>query len=303
MANLYIQKLDASGNTTVLYTITNNKMFNADYDTPVTPMPLPQNDDSQNILIKVEGNSSELTENWVIKTQLNGSTPPDVTQQYSGYVAIAAANTSAKPTLPFDQILFLKTFMIPKLITDGYRLTVADSVKLGSITIVNAGDGSPSSSYYQPIFSAAGQPTDPVTGSSAYYVESGTITKLSTSMGNDSQVSFDATLDFMVGNVVSLYEANTPSSPQNFASTAGAGGSHTINLSWTAPVDTAGGLTGYKVYRKVWNGFYAPIATLGVVLSYSDNTCTTGTVYYYIVAAFTTVGIGIPSPEISRSAP
>ncbi|MDE1814803.1 MAG: fibronectin type III domain-containing protein, partial [Thaumarchaeota archaeon] len=217
--------------------------------------------------------------------------------------AIAAANTSAQPLLPFDQVLFFKTYIIPKLITDGYRLTVADSVKLGNITIVNGGDGSPSSSYYQPIFSAAGQPTDPVTGSSSYYTESGTITKFSIIMSGDSQVSFDATLDFMVGNVVSLYEANTPSSPQNFASTAGAGGSHTINLSWKDPIDSAGGLTGYKVYRKVWNGFYAPIATLGIVTSYSDNTCTTGTFYYYIITALSSGGVGIPSNEISRVAP
>jgi len=48
---------DATGST-VTYTSDNITNINVDFNTPIAPMPLPQMEDKENILIKVEGNTT-----------------------------------------------------------------------------------------------------------------------------------------------------------------------------------------------------------------------------------------------------
>lgn len=64
---------------------------------------------------------------------------------------------------------------------------------------------------------------------------------------------------------------------------------HTVALSWVA--STTPNVAGYNVYRSTANGSgYAKIATLGLVLSYSDAAVQNGTTYYYVTTAVDSTG-------------
>ena len=58
---------DSSKDVEWTYTLPNFKSITYDMNTPVAPMPMPEEDASENVLVKIEGNSSALTINWTIK--------------------------------------------------------------------------------------------------------------------------------------------------------------------------------------------------------------------------------------------
>lgn len=72
MAKVYLIKYETNGTTIQYrYELGNLKRFGYDINTPVAPMPLPEEDSSENVLIKIEGNSSAMNLNWVIKDEVN----------------------------------------------------------------------------------------------------------------------------------------------------------------------------------------------------------------------------------------
>ena len=73
----------------------------------------------------------------------------------------------------------------------------------------------------------------------------------------------------------------------NFTATAQQ--SHTVTLSWVASTTTT--VTGYNVYRSTVSGSgYVKIATLALVLSYTDVTVQNGITYYYVTTAVDSTG-------------
>lgn len=306
MTNIYIEKLDTSNppNTIAIYTINNNQSFEPDYSAPVTPFPLPQNADTQNILIKVEGNSSQITQRWTMK-QYVSNLPPSVST-YSGYLAIAAGNISASAKSAFDQIIFFKQFLLPIQITDAYRITVADSVTVSGSMSGNVFIPSTNTVNGVKVLNSVTFVTSLASNGKFYYQEYGTITGLKPIMSGDSPLAFDATLNFQVGNVVSAWNLNVPTAPQNATATAQGAGTNTIIITWTAPQDVSGGVTGYKVYRRTWNDSQSLIAsTSSATFTYTDNDVTKiiGNLYYYIVVATNSKGLGISSTEVSATSP
>lgn len=288
MTNLYLQKIDASGNIISVYSINNSQSFEPEYEAPVSPYPLPQNDDTQNILIKIEGNSSQITERWTIKTQQNNNSTPLVSN--NGFVCVSTMDLSAVPLTAFDQIIWFKKFMLPILITDKYRLTVADGITLGATSTVSG----------QLVYAS-------YSFTNFFYQELGIVTSLKPIMTGDSPLAFDGTLTFQVGNVVSAYELNVPTSAQNFTATPNSAGTHRIDLAWTVPQDTAGGLTKYTVNRRTWNTSQVLVTTInspGVgAQNYADTATTTGITYYYTIVAYNSQGQGISSVEQIATSP
>lgn len=73
-----------------------------------------------------------------------------------------------------------------------------------------------------------------------------------------------------------------------------------VNLTWT----TAQGAVDYNVLRALTSGGpYTTIASGLTVTNYSDTNVTSGTTYYYVVAAVDTIGAGLNSPEASAVVP
>jgi subtilisin family serine protease/fibronectin type 3 domain-containing protein len=77
-----------------------------------------------------------------------------------------------------------------------------------------------------------------------------------------------------------------------------------VGLSWTAPASDGGAsITAYKVYRGTSPGGETLLTTVGNVLTYTDNSASSGTPYYYKVSAVNAVGEGLSSTEQSTQMP
>ena len=81
-----------------------------------------------------------------------------------------------------------------------------------------------------------------------------------------------------------------------------------LQLSWTAPADTGGGITGYQVERspdetpRVWSVIEAD--TGSAAATWGDNTVAADTAYQYRVGAQNSAGLGVASSEATgRSRP
>jgi hypothetical protein len=77
---------------------------------------------------------------------------------------------------------------------------------------------------------------------------------------------------------------------------------HNVVLNWNA--STTAGVTSYNVYRSIINGSgYAVIGTTGGVLTFTDATVASGTIYYYVVTAVSPNGESVFSNQASASIP
>ena len=82
-----------------------------------------------------------------------------------------------------------------------------------------------------------------------------------------------------------------PTAPTSVVGTASSSVSGRINVSWTAPSDTNGGITNYYVYRgETYVG-----QTGNATTSYADDGLTKGTSYTYKVRAYNAIGYGAQS--------
>ena len=91
-----------------------------------------------------------------------------------------------------------------------------------------------------------------------------------------------------------------PSAPQNLTA---APGNAQITLSWQAPVSAGGSpVTNYTLYRGTDGINWTWQMALGNVLSYTDNSVSNGTTYYYEVRAENAGGEGPASNQVSAVA-
>ena len=99
------------------------------------------------------------------------------------------------------------------------------------------------------------------------------------------------------------FTTDTLDPPTTLAATAGASAG-TIDLSWTATVDTYA--SGYRVFRDTSSGGpYAQVAevTPQSATTYQDTSLTPGTTYYYVLRSFYQTWESVNSNEASATAP
>ena len=100
----------------------------------------------------------------------------------------------------------------------------------------------------------------------------------------------------------STFVGTVPSQPQNLV--AATISSTQIDLTWDAPASDGGQpITNYKIVRKVVGGIFQTVATVGPVLSFSDNGLTPDTNYIYKVYAINSIGQSPTSPWVSPVRP
>lgn len=117
LALLETQEQDAATtNEQHTFVMRNFTNLNIDLRTPISPMPLPEESDTENILVKVEGNTTAISYSFVIKPE-SASSPTTYSQGASDVVA--NANYTVR-----DQIDFLKQDMQGKSIDDHYKLQI-----------------------------------------------------------------------------------------------------------------------------------------------------------------------------------
>ena len=99
------------------YTLPNFKSITYDMNTPVSPMPMPEEDASENVLVKIEGNSSAISINWTIKDMGSVKTVQHTT--LVGAVTELAASSTIR-----DQIFWFKDTFRPVGVSSAYKLII-----------------------------------------------------------------------------------------------------------------------------------------------------------------------------------
>lgn len=114
-ATVKLEKLNASGNVSLRYSTPVFDNFSVELNTPVSPMPLPEESDDDNVLVKVEGNSSIITFSWVISPQTSTTVTTDDSSPIPA--SVATAN---------EQVKFFMNMFQPRSIDDKFRFLVDD---------------------------------------------------------------------------------------------------------------------------------------------------------------------------------
>jgi len=206
---VYIRKI-VSGQVKLIYRIYNFKDFGAEFSAPVSPMPMPEERDEENILLKMEGNTTNVNLSWTIKEESS-----NVATTHNSFGAIGNTQTI------WQQLKFFDFYFVPSSMIDKYDICIGDGT-----------EGTLSQEFPSPGF---------------LYQKSGYIPKLSFRMGADAPVTMNATLNFIVGNVVSSYQLDTPNKSTNVSATTGSS-SGEVDISWTHPSSTGGqAFTGFII--------------------------------------------------------
>ena len=161
------------------------------------------------------------------------------------------------------------------------------------------------------------------------------MTKMNFSISGSSPVVWSAQADFIVGNVINMYDGDSSSEPRSFAvKQVDNAGKHSseggysapnnrIRLSWTSPTDTSSTVTSYKIFKRSAKDDFLEAAdvAVGSLGNYSgvsgslewldvttgttvgDKTQTSLLKYTYYVKAVNTGGDGLPTEQKSVQQP
>ena len=226
---LYKFVLSDDGNTEIVYryTVPNLESLNVQYNTPISPMPLPEEDADENILVKIEGNSASIDIDWTLadyeytiganrgngtchfeewnsKMKFNSSgvlVPDNDSTGSVQELGVTAGDTRGKfnpltlnfvdmeenTKSPSKQVGMFREFFESKSLNNDYLITIEDG----------SDDG----------YGTAAEPT-------TWY---GSISQMSFSISGSSPIVWRARMQFFVGNVITVFDPDSPESPQSLS--------------------------------------------------------------------------------------
>ena len=266
---IYLRKI-VNGQVKFVYSVNNLRDFSIDFNSPVSPMPLPEENDEENILMKIEGNTTNLALSWVIKEETSNT----ATSYNGGGDEIGDTQTI------YEQMKFFDYFFVPTSLTDSYDICIADGTE-GNIDDVNPSPG-------------------------FVYRKTGYVPKINFRISGSTPITIEASISFIVGNVVTSYNLDTPTTPTSVSASNGTVTAGDVILAYGAPTNTRGEtVTGYVIRYRVgtgeWETFSPQITTPGTKTlslgsSYAGNTIAMK------VAAETANGIGAFSKVVTAVA-
>lgn len=175
---------------------------------------------------------------------------------------------------------------VPKSLTATTSTTTLGAVEL-SWTVPDSTGGSSITNYYiyvDGVYQGALGGVD--LSSTPDYVVTG-LNQLNTYTFTVAAVNANGTGPQSSG--VSGKASGVPTAPATLTATPDTLTSGKINLSWSAPADEGGGVTGYRIYNATDNTLIVDQATTGT--TYSHTGLTIGTEYSYYVKAYNAIGI------------
>ena len=266
----YSATAGTSGAITMLYTVNVLDSIGFQYNSPISPSPLPEEGGDENILVKIMGNTNTLSLSWVIKeeTANKGETNSSVSGLYSG---------SSKTVL--EQL---------KWFTDSDKGFIGTGIA-DSFDFVIVENGSHSGDKF----------SDEISGLSDNESQrKGFVRNLSFNTSGSEPVTLKASMDFIEGNTITGYNGNTPSTPRNFVVQKGdASGNDKdtkMYLTWTLPAKNGGSaFTVNSVFKRLSNGGEWVVYTGNGAMQAAILTgLTAGTSYDFKVATSNANGIG-----------
>ena len=124
MVTPFIIKHISESDDEMTYTGDNITNITMEFNTPIAPMPLPQQEDKEKILIKVEGNTTIANIAWKVRDLGSGNSPCS-----AGDSSTHPHNTQAVAAYTAMRIVqFFKDRFVPVTVGDRYRLTIGDEL-------------------------------------------------------------------------------------------------------------------------------------------------------------------------------
>lgn len=188
------------GRGTLAYEIKNLGSITIDKNTPISPMPLPEEDSEENMLVKIEGNSTTVNISWALIESTNcvGSYP----LSYTAGTGWAVSNPKSDIVSSIQQMDWLESTFSPNSISDYYSLLIVDSSNSSSTN-------------------------------SVIYSKNGTFQGFNFNTDSGSPVIWNATLNFIEGSVISTLSGNTHEAGSITGATWGAGSPpNSVNVSF-----------------------------------------------------------------------
>jgi len=247
-ADIFLIKNDSNGDPLYKYKLGNFKRFSYDINSPVTPAPLPEEGSDENVLVKIEGNSSNITLGWKVKDF-------NIDQE------VLDSGTTVK-TLS-QHLLFFKNKFASVSIEDSYTLEIEF------------------------------EPSAPTSETSISW--QGTITKIHTDTSDGENLTLNANVTFLEGNVFTIYEIDVPSQPLNLVVTSPSAGR--IDADWDVPSDSGSNpITEYRVQYATGSGNFISVDSGSTVTELKPvvTGLSPGT-YQVRVNARSSIGLGRPS--------
>lgn len=200
--------------------------FSVKHNSPVTPMPLPEESADENLLVKIEGNSETIDINWIMTHNTKYLVSSKIV--YNSTTNKWEASTSDVPrnnnielypvATPFNQLDVLRQFA-PSTITDTfYAILILDnsSSSINNVTTTNY------ASHGAKVFS-----------------RTGTFTDIAWEVDGESPATISCSASFITGNNIAALDGGAPLKPRIGSITSPSAGQLTINIIESQQYDVA----------------------------------------------------------------
>jgi len=245
MTKIYLTKTSGQG---LSYYISNLNNLNWSIDTPVTPMPLPEDTHEENILVKMEGNTAKIDLSWTLdKGSYFGTLSKNI---FTKVWSFEPEGSPDEVLSALQQINKFKEF-VPKSIGDAYNIMMVSD------------DGIEENK------------------------DEGTISNMSFSVSGSSPIVWNVNLAFYIGKVVAMLEADIPNAPTSaivVGSTGASAGAGTISFT-IVPYDGyatvpsgAAVTTGVKIKYQIKNGTWEDTTLTNSQLTNPTSNSITGVI-------------------------
>ena len=231
---------------TYRYEIDNLGTLTIGLDQPVSPMALPQEDASENVLVKMEGNTQTVTINWKV------------------------GNDTADP------LTSVNTLETAGIQTDAEEFYYYNSTGNNEYYRASGSESNNSTAAARRIRSAtwsshphtdAGQTVSWLLSefqgrdlTDRYMIKipnmgimEGFVTRINASIDAGSPVVYNLSITFIMGNVISIYETDAPSEPRNVTitqDTPTGASADSLVLNWSVPSDSASTISHYGIWAR-----------------------------------------------------
>ena len=323
MTDILIQKVavaDTDSGYTIEkeYKLSNINTLSIDLNSPVSPMPLPEEGADDNVLVKIEGNSSNMSLSWTIKNE----TVSPVTIKGGGILwltsTVYALGDNVVDTLEptgtqYECRVGHTSGTFSTDLAAGKWVATDNSEILTAIQQVGYFTGEPGIGSFQPVSVSDNYRIQIKDGTDILFSKLGFFTKFTFSMAGNSPVIWNANVSFIVGNVITSFEDKVPEVPTGLGLTSGAtyNGSNlntaSLNIIWDPPTITNGTLTQTVVsYRKEgennWHKLYTSTTDPSIGSEYVLSNLTYLKYYDIRVASRTNAGAGDFTSKVTGQA-
>jgi len=163
--------------------------------TPVSPMPLPEEDSDENVLIKVEGNTTTMSISWTI---LNATSPVGTGDIiWDASLGRWRSNTVEASLSSFKQVEYLETSFTPNSINDYFQVKIFDTEQVDK------------------------------TANNTAYSKDGLLQGFTFNTDSSSPVNWTGNMEFIEGAVVTTLSGNTHEAATITAQSFTGGGTRT----------------------------------------------------------------------------